>query len=388
MKGNIYEIFYLGTCDLLLRILLWLVIITPFTVAILPPTAKGITEFRIGNHLNFIKDPRQLKASIYLDAIDKKKNLQISKSKMSRRVFNGSKDSKIEPLKIYIPKDPAQLDIMISNLAKPKRRKKLLKSMLRKLQKAPASNADRVKIEITRNDYKMMKYKKLAEILSKPHHKVSILAARLFKDVKTRKEFFKQIRPYISKVDRYSIYTKLKMGLNISLEKELLPKFPRKMVGKYIIYRGPNCFHASLAFQGQRFTRSPNFNIKIEKGYHKAMVNYDELWRTLSLNFYEVDPTKSKLKYGDLLIFFDLPPDLLSLDKVNFRWIRHASTYLFGNYTFSKGSKSPSTPYSVKTVEEEWKTWTSYSRNLGLKVFRRSQNKKRKPPFDLTDWIY
>ena len=358
------------------------------TFSIFSDRGKAVTEFRVKPHLEFIKDPSELKPSIVLDVIDKTKNLRISKKKMDTRVFKGNEEGEIEPLRIYIPKDAAQLDLMTTKLAKPGLRRQLLKSLLQKLQKVPPSNSDRAKITLTPNDYKMMNHRDLAEILSKPHHKVKIVADRLFKDRTKRKRFFRQIKPYISKADRYGIYAKLKQNVNISLEKDLLPRFPRKMVGKFIVYRGPNCFHASMAFQGQRFTRSPNFNIKIEKGYHKAMVNYDELWRMLNLSFYEINPEKSDLKYGDLLIFFDLPADVMALNKVNFRWIRHASTYLFGDYTFSKGSKSPSTPYSVKTVAEEWKTWKGYTKDLGMKVFRRTQNRKTKPPFDLTDWIY
>jgi hypothetical protein len=121
------------------------------------------------------------------------------------------------------------------------------------------------------------------------------------------------------------------------------------------------------------------------------MINYDELWRVLSENFYEVNPDKLPLKYGDMLVFFDVPEDDADdLEKpVDFRWIRHTATYLFGGFTFSKGSKSPNTPYTVRTLAEEWKTWKRYTDNLGVKVFRRSQKSvKAAPPRDLTDWIY
>ena len=74
---------------------------------------------------------------------------------------------------------------------------------------------------------------------------------------------------------------------------------------------------------------------------------------------------------------------------VNFKWIRHASTYLFNSYTFSKGSKSPNSPYIVGTLSDEWQTWKKFTKNLGIKVFRRNQNHvKKRPPKDLVDWIY
>ena len=169
----------------------------------------------------------------------------------------------------------------------------------------------------------------------------------------------------------------------------MLPAFPRKMIKKFIVVRGPNCFHAALAFHNPKLPRSPYVNVRPEEGYHRAMINYDELWRVIGRSFYEVNTAKYPLKYGDMIVFFNLPDDWEESMAVNFRWIRHTSTYLFGPYTFSKGSKSPDTPYSVKTIGEEWATWLEYSRNLGVKVFRRNQKiTKETLPEDLVDWIY
>ena len=117
------------------------------------------------------------------------------------------------------------------------------------------------------------------------------------------------------------------------------------------------------------------------------MINYDELWRAINRHFYEVDLKRSDLKYGDMLVFFSMPLNLN--ETINFRWIRHTATYLLNEYTFSKGSKSPNTPYTIKTLQEEWNTWKRYTPNLGVRVYRRAQNKvKKTPPVDRVDWIY
>lgn len=119
------------------------------------------------------------------------------------------------------------------------------------------------------------------------------------------------------------------------------------------------------------------------------MINYDELWRVLNRNFYEINPDKTPLKYGDMVVFMDVPPEFEETGVVSFRWIRHTATYLFNHYTFSKGSKSPNSPYTVRTLSEEWKTWKKFTSNLGVKVFRRSIKRvKNQPPKDLVDWIY
>ncbi len=161
-----------------------------------------------------------------------------------------------------------------------------------------------------------------------------------------------------------------------------------RLVKKFLTSRGPNCFHAALAFQGPQLTRSPLINVKEEDGYHRAMINYDELWRALSLEFYEINPVHTPLKYGDVLVFLDVPKTAAT-GATNFRWIRHAATYLFNGYTFSKGSKSPNTPYTVKTLEEEWQTWKRYSAQLGVRVYRRSFDAvPAMPPKDMNEWLY
>ena len=197
----------------------------------------------------------------------------------------------------------------------------------------------------------------------------------------------KQLEPFFSERKRRKIFSKIEKGKDLILHRDLLPKFAKKMVKKYSIYRGPNCFHAALAFHDQRLPKSKKVNIKQEKGYHRAMINYDELWRAINRHFYEVDPGKSELKYGDMLVFFNLPQG--NFDGVNFRWIRHTSTYLFDKYTFSKGSKSPNTPYAINTIEQEWHSWANYTKRLGVKVYRRSTEKTMKStPKDLTDWVF
>jgi len=138
-------------------------------------------------------------------------------------------------------------------------------------------------------------------------------------------------------------------------------------------------------------TSSSQINVKREVGYHRAMINYDELWRELNQDFYEIEPEKHQLKFGDMLVLFDVPTSYARQPEgpPDFHWIRHTATYLFEGYTFSKGSKSPNTPYGVRTLEEEWNTWKHFSKNLGVKVYRRSLKAiNPHPPADQSDWIY
>lgn len=352
-------------------------------------SSYGVTQYERYDNLKFVTKAHQLRSSIELPSKSKVELIRIPYKKLITRIKKGTDKGEVEPVRVYIPKNELQMKMLIAKLARKGQYKPLLERVIDKMSKADPTSSSKVKITVTKDDLMLMKPKELANILSKPHHNVTINSRKLFKNRPLRKKFFKQLKGFIDREDRYKIYGKLRRGVDLVVEDDMLPPFAKQMIRKFLVVRGPNCFHAALSFHGQKFTRSPFFNIKIEHGYHKAMINYDELWRTITRNFYEVNTDIHNLKYGDILVFFDVPDRLGIHESVNFRWIRHTAIFLFGQYTFSKGSKSPSTPYSIKTINDEWRTWTGYSKNLGLKVFRRNSKRlKKAPPFDLTDWIY
>ena len=106
-------------------------------------------------------------------------------------------------------------------------------------------------------------------------------------------------------------------------------------------------------------------------------------------SFYEIDPDVSDLKYGDLLVFLELPAGESSLQDVDFRWIRHVTVYLFNNYTFSKGSKSANSTYTVNLLEDEWGKWKNRTKNMAIKIFRKSGRRVTTLPHeDLHKWLY
>lgn len=113
------------------------------------------------------------------------------------------------------------------------------------------------------------------------------------------------------------------------------------------------------------------------------MTNYG----AFSSSLYEVNPAQNPVQYGDMIVFFETKtPQFGSLD---FKTLRHASTYLFGGYVYSKGSKSANSPYLVRTLGDEWNTWTKYTKKLGVKVFRRNLKHVKSPaPVDPKDWVY
>lgn len=346
----------------------------------------AVTQYR-PEAIGFIRDPNMLRASIAVPVREKIVELQPPVKTVLTRIEKSPEDKRIEPLAISVPKNEQELEEFSEEISQEGKAKEARLLLLEKLRKRGPNNFKSVRVEVEKGDMSVFDPTSLAGTLAKTHHDVSVLGGELFQRSSVRQALFDQLKPFFSVAHRKALWNRMKGGDEISLDEELLPSFARKVVRKFLVFRGPNCFHAALSFHGQKLTQSPFVNVKEEKGYHEAMINYDELWRAITQNFYEVNPVDSPLKYGDMLVFFNIPEKPEA--NINFRWIRHTATYLFGPYTFSKGSKSPDTPYSVKTLEEEWNTWLGYTQRMGVKIYRRNLSKvKKAPPIDLTDWIY
>lgn len=351
-------------------------------------SAFGITQYK-KEVFQFIYNPTKMRASISVSSQDSLEKLSIPEKVLRIRTKRSAKDARIEPLKIKVPASPKEMAALAKKIAKKKKASALYDYFSKnyRLSTEPVRSDNTKKLVISPKAFSLMNPKKLSRQFQRDHHKVFIESSPFKTNRKLRKQLLKQVGPFLSKEERRRLGSKIRLNERFNLEKDLLPSFAKKMIRKYLVFKGPNCFHASLAFHGKNISKSPFINVKAEKGYHRAMINYDELWRAINRHFYEVNISESALKYGDMLVFFEIPPD--SSDKTYFRWIRHAATYLIGPYTFSKGSKSPDTPYSIKTMDEEWKTWKKYTKNLGVKVFRRTtKNVTKRPPQDLVDWIY
>lgn len=358
-----------------------------FVCLILGDFAFGVTGSMPKKPLGFVTDPSTLKPSLSLPVLDSPVDLPMSRKKLEKRAAESPKDIRVEPVEVVVSTNSSERRLQCEELASPGNSTQLLNYFDKRLKGVPeaAFVNGKATLNLDASAFDLVRIDKLGHSGLKIHHRVTVDGHGLRADLRSIKTLGKQLVGFIPEAERDIINAKLKAGMPVKVDTELLPAFARRMVGKYLIYRGPNCFHAALAFHGSELTKSPLLNVRREEGYHPAMVNYDELWRVLESQFYEVNTQKSPLKYGDLLVFFDREEG----KPIDYKWIRHAAVYLFNNFTFSKGSKSPNTPYSVKTVTDEWNTWQQYSKNLGVKVFRRaSKNAISFPPEVMTDWLY
>lgn len=355
-----------------------------FVSLLVHSTLWGVTEHK-SSVIPFTTEVEKLRPSLDLPLSVKETKVKIPMRKLKIRAINFGKDERVDPVQIYVPYDEEEFRDLVLKVAKKKKRKHVTEFFKKKL--ADKKKKRRYLIDIPKEELRNFRLRGISEAMARTHFDITIKTAELNQKSRLRRHFLGQMKFFLSATQRMHISKKIRNDKDLLVHRDLLPRFARKMAKRFVVFRGPNCFHAALAFHDQVLTRSEEVNVKEEKGYHRAMINYDELWRAINRHFYEVDPKKSTLKYGDMLVFFNLPKD--ADNNVNFRWIRHTATYLFSGYTFSKGSKSPNTPYTVKTLAEEWKTWENYTKSLGVKVFRRSsRNIERTPPKDLTDWIF
>ena len=200
----------------------------------------------------------------------------------------------------------------------------------------------------------------------------------------------KQTRSFLGASSWHLLRDKIRKRRSLNVSKDLLPPFAQKVVQRYFLYRGLNCFHAAMAFQEEAMLTMAHTNLREEASHHHLMINHDELWHILNWYFYEIDPQTTPLNYGDVVVFFDLPKDYSHRQPPQHQWIVHAHAYLFNGFVFSKGSKSPNTPYSIKTMEDEWQGWSRRTQNLALKVFRRSFKdiRRKSPVVSRTSWLY
>ncbi len=354
------------------------------TVLLFSVPAAAVTEFQ-ADDIPFTKELSDLKASVTPMVRDEIEKIAIPQKKLKIRIINPKKDPTIEPVALTLPRSETGLEELSEKLAASGKAEELFEIFLNKIKKAGPSNKDSIKIELKPDDLSYLSLKALGRELQKENHVVSLNTRDLAASEGQWDELKNQLSFLLSKEQLAKISRKVRAGGELALD-DMLPPFPKRMAGKFIVYRGPNCFHASLSFYDQQMPKSPEINIKEEEGYHRSMINYDELWRVISNQFYEVDPRHSPLKFGDLLVFFQVPE--AASKTINFKWIRHTSVYLMGPYTYSKGSKSPSTPYTVKTLTEEWNQWQAMVPTLGLRVYRRQSDAEARLPMGRDDWIY
>ncbi|MFK7872052.1 MAG: hypothetical protein AB8C84_02625 [Oligoflexales bacterium] len=324
-------------------------------------------------HHQWAMDPSIFKIPKNLPIEDKIIEIKPSEQQIRKRILSSQTREEIGHITIYISRK--NIDEKAIKYSQPPFRKHFKKWALSQLEKSSAKL-----ITLTPETLEWINLKKVSEKFAQVHHDLKLHPLPKRK----ARQLSRRMRPFFIKKQYQSLKKKLLSKKSLRVDQHLLPSFAKRAVRHFTIFRGPNCFHASLAFQNEQWTKLAGVNIRREKNHHKSMINHDELDRALKQYFYPVQPP---FKYGDLMVFADLPEKPHT--DLHYRWIKHAATWLFDGYVFSKGSKSPNSPWTVKTFHEEWDRWSKNTKRLGIKVFRRSQEHvKKQLPIDPVDWLY
>ncbi len=336
----------------------------------------------------FSYDLSEFHSSLNLPLSVKDHVLKIPERQIDLRLRKSSSDSRIEPLQFTVDLQEDKLMDLASRVAKPNHKLAIANYLKNNFDQGEEIPGTKLRlVSVSKEAFDLLEPGAVDQLFSKIHHDVTVNSWTLRQNRKDRAKFLSQVSPFLSNQDLRRIEAKIDEGLALSMDKDLLPNFARKRIASHTIYRGPNCFHAALGFQSSRLASSSLVNVRREAGYHQDMLNYDELWRILNLSFYEIDPRKSELQYGDMIVFFEAKD--AAKPGIDYKTLRHAATYLLGGYVFAKGSKSANSPYLVRTLGEEWKTWSKYTQKLGVKVFRRNLKSVTNPlPEDPSDWVY
>jgi hypothetical protein len=328
-----------------------------------------------------------LRPSLEIPTEHRIEKIRVSEKVLKARMNRAKKDSRVEAFHLRVPVSVAERKLYSKEMAKKGKAKEVYRDLQTIIQRMEQKDTTRgnVKVPLDASFIDKISLDRATEELEANHYNVRLRTN--LADPKQLRSLLEQVQGFVAPKDLARLRSHFRERKSFAMEDFLLPSFAKSTLKQYLIFKGPNCFHAALSFHGEDLAKSKYINVKEEKDYHRAMINYDELWRAIQSHFYEINPAQSELKYGDMIVFFDLAS--VDPDNLHFRWIRHAATYLFGNYTFSKGSKSADTPYTIKTLEDEWRTWTALSKRMGVKVFRRSSFSVTPiPPKNLESWKY
>lgn len=277
-------------------------------------------------------------------------------------------DPTIEAVELAVPGDERALARLVRRLAAPGKRGDLARYIERRIDGGRASiNGKATMIRLDAASAPLLDMAAVARALSRPHRALKLSPAKLKRHPTARAALLAEIRPFLTVAEHAALRTRLSGQTALAVDEHLLPRFGRDSIGRFHKYRGPNCFRAALGFQDPGLPSEPAVNAKVESGYHRAMINNDELWWALQNRFDEVDVTREAPRYGDVLAFFDVKDKDAPIDH---RWLQHASVYLFNEYTFSKESNAANSPYVIKTLSDEWRTWKTWLPGFGVKVFR------------------
>ncbi len=342
---------------------IWLVGIVALVFAPFPAPAAA-------QALPYVHDLRQLPHGLRLPLRDERRTVTPSPSTLRQRAAATLQDPTIDPIELHLPHGGQERAAFLARLAAPGQLPALRRYAAKRRAAAPGATKDTVRLDT--EGLALVDQAALLATLAQPHHHLSLSTTPLRQSALLRRALISELEPYLDAAELATVLANVAAEGELDVDRELLPRIARASVGQFTKYRGPNCFRTALSFQDPRLPSLPAVNSKAEPGFHAAMINNDELWYALTHEFFEVDTARERLRYGDVLVFFDVPNEGGPID---YRWLKHASTYLLSDYTYSKESYAANSPHTVKRLSDEWQTWQRRLPHFAVKVYRKVRTK-------------
>lgn len=308
--------------------------------------------------LPFAHDLGELTKGLRLPLRDERRVVRPSEATLRQRVAATPTDPTVDPVELHIPSAAKARTAYLTRLAAPGKLKALQRHV-----------GNRTTVRLDAKSLALVNEHRVLDTLSQTHRHLSLSTTPLRKSPALRKSLLGELSRHLDPEEVAAVDAAIEDEREIAVDALILPRIARASVGRFTKYRGPNCFRTALSFQDPKLPSSPAVNSKAEVGFHDTMINNDELWFALSRMFVEVDTARERLRYGDVIVFFDVPNEKAPID---WRSLKHASTYLFGDYAYSKESYAANSPHTVKRLADEWATWQKRLPHFGVKVYRKA----------------
>ena len=235
---------------------------------IIPQLGWAVTGYR-NTKRKYVSDFRTFRTTLHLDVKGEKTKVKMPVKKVKTRLIKAGKDERIEAISINVPRDAVRRENLAFDIAKENKSlsmKKYLDTLIQQQDNVDYNGKSYVRVKFDKKALHIANLKKIADIYANTHYDIAIDTKLLRRSRSLRNRLTQQLTPFLSQNNMKTLKRAIWKKDSLDLNKYFLPKFAQKMVEKFTIYRGPNCFHAALAFHGQKLTRSPYFNVKKEKG--------------------------------------------------------------------------------------------------------------------------
>ena len=356
-----------------IRFIMVFLYITSLCVLLTEGTLNAIIETDprfVFSSNNVSPGAKTLRDNLKINYIPRARTLTLRSGDITWR-YRNRRYAYIDPVKLKVK--AKDLQDLVTKIARPYRRKKML-SILRG-ENLISREENFYSVTITKKIVPLLKPGKLRERFSERTYDLYLDLSNLNSD--NFEEFVSFYSPLIGhdELIRKIKILKKRRSTILNIRDLVFPRFARENYNSFSPLYGPNCFHATLAFNqyGVEFDRRVNY--KIEKNLNFNFINNYEFFKALHRMYNRVRYRDENLNFGDIIVLFSKK---ISIDGSTYESFKHGSVYLGNGFVFTKGSKRAADPYRIDRFKTDYTNWQKKLGNIGIHVFRLKKNYLKK----------